>query len=47
MLGSINLEINLSRYNLSQIKKKIFKMKQFSNNSRKNSQMLGSINLEI
>ncbi len=47
MLGSINLEIYLSHENLSQIKKKICKLTQFSNNSRKNSSMLDSINLEI
>ena len=47
MLGSINLEIYLSHQNLSQIKKKICKLKQFSNNSRTNSSMLDSINLEI
>ncbi len=46
MLGSINLEIYLSHQNLSQIKKKICKLKQFSNNSRENSSMLGSLNLE-
>ena len=32
---------------LSQIKKKICKLKQVSNNSRENLQMLGSLNLEI
>jgi hypothetical protein len=47
MLDSINLEIYLSHQNLSQIEKKICKLKQFSNNSRQNSSMLGSINLEI
>jgi hypothetical protein len=47
MLDSINLEIYLSHLNLSQIKKKICKLKQFSNNSRQDSSILGSINLEI
>ncbi len=47
MLDSFNLEIYLSHRNLSQIKKKICKLKQFSNNSHENSPILGSINLEI
>jgi hypothetical protein len=47
MLGSLNLEIYLSHQKLSQIKKKISKLKQFSNNSHENSSMLGSLNLEI
>ena len=47
MLGSINSEIYLSHQNLSQIKKKICKLKQFSNNSHENSLMPGSLNLEI
>jgi hypothetical protein len=36
IFDSIKLEIYLSHQNLSQIKKKICKLKQFSNNSRKN-----------
>ena len=47
MLGSLNLEIYLSHQIVSQIKKKISKLKQFSNNSHENSSMLGSLNLEI
>ncbi len=47
MLDSIKLEIYSSHQNLSQIKRKTCKLKQFSNNSRQNSSILGSINLEI
>jgi hypothetical protein len=47
MLGSLNLEIYLSHQKLSQIKKKISKLKQFSNKCHENSSMLGSLNLEI
>ena len=45
MLGSINSEIYLSHQNLSQIRKKICKLMQFSNNSHENSSMLGSNNI--
>ncbi len=47
MLGSLNLEIYLSHRKVSQIKKKICKLTQFSNNSHENSSMLSSLNLEI
>ncbi len=46
MLGSLNLEIYLSHQKLSQIKKKISKLKRFSNKCHENSSMLGSLNLE-
>ena len=47
MLGSINSEIYLSHQNLSQIRKKICKLMQFSNNSHENSSIFDSIKLEI